>query len=148
MATTTKIEAYRGDTVKAQICAQVPTGATIRIHMRKTAQSEEFYLLFQSGNFVVIPPQVSAQCEGSHIFEIEATLEDGTVATLQRTIVTFIADVTRDYGSEAPNAVSDFERNVIVAKAFYIRRAGNRLEEVAAGTGPPGGAPDIDGGGA
>jgi hypothetical protein len=116
--------------------------------MRKTAQSEEFYLLFQSGNFVVIPSGISAQCEGSYIFEIEATLEDGTVTTLQRTIVTFIADVTRDYGNEAPKAVSDFERNVIIAKAFYVRRADNTLEEVAAGTGLPGGAPDIDGGSA
>ena len=149
MTITTKIEAYRGDTVMVPIRARVPNGATVRIHMRKTAQSEDFFLLFQSGNFVAIPSGISAQCEGGHIFEIEATLADGTVTTLQRTVVTFIADVTRDYGSEAPNAVSDFERNVIVAKAFYVRRADNTLEEVAAGTEGQGGSgvpSAIDGG--
>jgi hypothetical protein len=149
MTITTKIEAYRGDTVMVPIRAQVPNGAVVRIHMRKTAQSEDFFLLFQSGNFVAIPPQVSAQCEGGHIFGVEATLANGTVTTLQRTAVTFIADVTRDYGSEAPNAVSDFERNVIVAKAFYVRRADNTLEEVAAGTEGQGGSgvpSAIDGG--
>lgn len=155
MTITTKIEAYRGDTVMVPVRARIPNGAVVRIHMRKTAQSEDFYLLFQSGNFVVIPPGISAQCEGSHIFEVEATLADGTVTTLQRTVVTFIADVTRDYGSEAPTALSDFERNVIVAKAFYVRQADNTLQEVVPGeqtggqTGTPSGTwPDLDGGGA
>ena len=141
------------------IRARVPNGAVVRIHMRKTAQSEDFFLLFQSGNFVAIPPGISAQCEGRYIFEIEATMADGTVTTLQRTVVTFIADVTRDYGSEAPNAVSDFERNVIVAKAFYVSNNDNTLTGVVPGeqtggqtggqTGTPSGTwPDLDGGGA
>lgn len=123
---TTEIDATRGDTIVIAIQSVLPVGATVRAQLRETADSELFYVLEIDEQNVIISSEISSQITGPYVLDVEVTL-DGIVTTVQRTTVNFIADVTRIYGTEAPSAVSDFERGRIFGTEFWVRNPDGSL---------------------
>jgi hypothetical protein len=125
----TAVSAPRGDTLKIPLLVTIPTGTIVRIHLRQTAESQDFYNLSIEGGKIIIPAEIASACGGAWVLDVELTYADTTVETVQRANVYFFSDVTRAYSADY-SLMSDFERRVIIARELKFRREDGTLEEI------------------
>ena len=127
----TKTEAFRGDTKVINIQKLIPAGYTVRSYIRTYPASEWYVDLDIVGQTITLPATLTINYLGRYVIDVEMTDPlSGKVETIQQTKITFLEDVTRDEG-EIPNVEdSDFERNKIIAKSYWIRSEDGSLTEV------------------
>lgn len=94
-----KQEAIRGDTVEIDIRAEIESGSTIRCQLRKYPDSASYYELTVENDKIIIPSIISNQLIGEYVLDVEVTKNE-IVKTIQKNIVNFIPDITRDFGTE------------------------------------------------
>ena len=122
--------ALRGDTIKIPLLLPLPSGSTVRVHLRQTPSSASFQSLLIIGSDIIIPVNISSTCLGSYCFDVEFIDATGDVETVQRCDITFEEDITRTAGTEGPTLESDFECKTIIAKNFYARNPDNEIVEI------------------
>ena len=122
--------ALRGDTIKIPLLLPLPSGSTVRVHLRQTPSSASFQSLLIIGSDIIIPVNISSTCLGSYCFDVEFIDATGAVETVQRCDITFEEDITRTAGTEGPTLESDFECKTIIAKNFYARNPDNEIVEI------------------
>ena len=126
-----KIPATRGDTFGYPLPISNDVTSTIRIHLRKTPDAVNYFILSYIDGSVVIPDTITSQLSGAWFFDVEITSEGGIVRTLPNLYeIDFSLDVTRVYGNEAPDGTSDFERNLIIAKEYQVRLPNGEVSTV------------------
>ena len=126
-----KIPATRGDTFGYPLPISNDVTSTIRIHLRKTPDAVNYFILSYIDGSVVIPDTITSQLSGAWFFDVEITSEGGIVRTLPNLYeIDFARDVTRVYGNEAPDGTSDFERNLIIAKEYQVRLPNGEVSTV------------------
>jgi len=108
MTVYSKIQAFRGDTIKIPFVGTKTDGSTLLIQLRQTPESSTYFDLELVDGEIIIPSETSRTLDQTtYIVEVEELTQTSEYNTLQHTSLIIKLDTARDYGTPGNGWSSD-----------------------------------------